>query len=229
MMKCNSFLAILNLGAMVVAQTTDPTLQQASQILEGQVSVARAFTANPTVVSLFSAISTALPSDFSATPAYESIISQYSAASNGGIDVALLTSSVSVATQAWETLLPSSLKDAWDSFETSFISDVQMVEATPVGITPGATLSPSVTSSPSNNSSSNSTTFVTSRPTSNSTSTSTSTTGGSSSLGSTGASSSSPSSSPSSSSNSGAGPTNVPRNAGVGAALGVLGIAAALL
>ncbi|KAL9071792.1 MAG: hypothetical protein Q9157_005349 [Trypethelium eluteriae] len=145
MMKCNSFLAILNLGAMVVAQTTDPTLQQASQILEGQVSVARAFTANPTVVSLFSAISTALPSDFSATPAYESIISQYSAASNGGIDVALLTSSVSVATQAWETLLPSSLKDAWDSFETSFISDVQMVEATPVGITPGATLSPSVT------------------------------------------------------------------------------------
>ncbi|KAI9662949.1 MAG: hypothetical protein M1821_007996 [Bathelium mastoideum] len=128
---------ILGLAVTCAAQTTLPSNPQASEISTGLVAAAKSVTANPSWISLDSALNSALPSTVTDVPAYLSIINEYNGGPDG-VNLALLTSSISVATQSWESALPSSLKSAYDGFETSFISEAQRVEATPLGITPGS-------------------------------------------------------------------------------------------
>ena len=154
----------------------------------------------------------------------QSLLDKFGETSGSGIDFGILTSSISVPTQSWESLLPTRLKSEYDSFETSFISGIQHVEASVLSVTPGMPI-PTVTSS-SSTSSNSSSVEPTVQSAGNSTATSSST---ASSLGGASTTALSSAAGSSSSSASGAGPTNMAWNAGLGAAVGAVGIAAVLL
>ena len=124
-----AFIAAATIGfvATVIAQTTTPSPSQVSAFWSDTDDYISSLASNPSIESLYSAITSELPESVQDDLDPTSILTQvFSIGTNTGVPVADLTGTPSVPTYSWETYLNGSIRTQLQSLATS----VALVEQT---------------------------------------------------------------------------------------------------